>query len=74
MALLSKTFEIAPVGVSSRFVINFVTCFDGSIIDDATQSELKLLSQDERVTEIAQMLSGAKISDSALNHAKELLN
>lgn len=45
-----------------------------SIIDDATQSELKLLSQDERVTEIAQMLSGAKISDSALNHAKELLN
>ncbi|RXM41879.1 DNA repair protein RecN [Flavobacterium sp. YO64] len=45
-----------------------------SIIDDATQSELKLLSQDERITEIAQMLSGAKISDSALNHAKELLN
>ncbi|PIF59421.1 DNA repair protein RecN [Flavobacterium sp. 2] len=45
-----------------------------SIIDDATQSELKLLSQDERVTEIAQMLSGAVVSDSALNHAKALLN
>jgi DNA repair protein RecN (Recombination protein N) len=39
-----------------------------------TQSELKLLSVDERVMEIAQMLSGSIISDSALNHAKELLN
>ncbi|WP_166925194.1 DNA repair protein RecN [Flavobacterium poyangense] len=47
--------------------------FKSTIADD-TQSELKLLAQDERVTEIAQMLSGANISDSALNHAKELLN
>ena len=45
-----------------------------STIDDDTQSELKLLSQEERVMEIAQMLSGANISDSALNHAKQLLN
>ena len=45
-----------------------------STVADATQSELKLLSPDERITEIAQMLSGANISDSALNHAKELLN
>jgi DNA repair protein RecN (Recombination protein N) len=41
---------------------------------DKTQSELKLLTKDERVIEIAQMLSGSTISDSALNHAKELLN
>jgi DNA repair protein RecN (Recombination protein N) len=45
-----------------------------STTDDGTQSELKLLSQDERVIEIAQMLSGAVVSDSALNHAKALLN
>ncbi|WP_281309825.1 DNA repair protein RecN [Flavobacterium flavigenum] len=45
-----------------------------STINDDTQSELKLLSQDERITEIAQMLSGANISDSALNHAKQLLS
>lgn len=45
-----------------------------STIDDDTQSELKLLSLDERVIEIAQMLSGAVVSDSALNHAKALLN
>lgn len=45
-----------------------------STIDDDTQSELKLLSHDERIIEIAQMLSGSNISDSALNHAKQLLN
>ncbi|MGO4773534.1 DNA repair protein RecN [Flavobacterium sp. W22_SRS_FK3] len=45
-----------------------------STVDDDTQSELKLLTQDERVIEIAQMLSGAVVSDSALNHAKALLN
>ncbi|MET0944033.1 MAG: DNA repair protein RecN [Flavobacterium sp.] len=45
-----------------------------STVGDDTQSELKLLSQDERVIEIAQMLSGAVVSDSALNHAKALLN
>jgi DNA repair protein RecN (Recombination protein N) len=39
-----------------------------------TQSELKLLDSAERVTEIAQMLSGSAVSDSAINHAKALLN
>lgn len=45
-----------------------------STVGDDTQSELKLLSQEDRVLEIAQMLSGANVSDSALNHAKQLLN
>jgi len=45
-----------------------------STVGDDTQSELKLLSQEDRILEIAQMLSGANISDSALNHAKQLLN
>jgi DNA repair protein RecN (Recombination protein N) len=44
------------------------------IKESQTQSELKLLNSEERVVEIAQMLSGSTISDSALNHAKELLN
>jgi len=47
--------------------------FKSTVADD-TQSELKLLAPDERIIEIAQMLSGANISDSALNHAKQLLN
>ena len=42
--------------------------------NETTVSELKLLKQDERIKEIAEMLSGKSISDSALNHAKTLLN
>jgi DNA repair protein RecN (Recombination protein N) len=41
---------------------------------ETTVSELKLLSKEERVREIAEMLSGKDISDSALNHARALLN
>ncbi|WP_406843204.1 DNA repair protein RecN [Flavobacterium soyae] len=59
--------QIAAKG-DSHFKVSKAT------IGDHTQSELKLLSQDERVIEIAQMLSGAVVSDSALNHAKALLN
>ena len=39
-----------------------------------TTSNLKLLSDDERIREIAEMLSGKDVSESALTHAKELLN
>jgi DNA repair protein RecN (Recombination protein N) len=45
-----------------------------SIQDDTTISELKLLTFEERIEEIAEMLSGKDITDSALNHAKALLN
>lgn len=45
-----------------------------SIQGENTISELKLLSDEERIVEIAEMLSGKDISDSALNHAKALLN
>ncbi len=41
---------------------------------ESTVSELKLLSPEERIVEIAEMLSGKDISDSALTHAKALLN
>lgn len=39
-----------------------------------TTTNLKQLSEDERIVEIAEMLSGKDISDSAITHAKELLN
>jgi DNA repair protein RecN (Recombination protein N) len=45
-----------------------------SIVGEQTLSELKLLSREERVLEIAQMLSGTVVSDSALNHARALLD
>jgi DNA repair protein RecN (Recombination protein N) len=43
-------------------------------INEQTQSELQLLNKEERLIEIAQMLSGSSISESALIHAKALLN
>lgn len=41
---------------------------------DSTTSKLIQLDQEHRVEEIAQMLSGKDITESALQHAKELLN
>ena len=45
-----------------------------TVFSENTVSELKLLNNDERIIEIAEMLSGKDISDSAVNHAKALLN
>ncbi|MEW7290458.1 DNA repair protein RecN [Aquimarina sp. 2304DJ70-9] len=42
-------------------------------IDNTTVTQLKLLSKEERVREIAEMIGGKSISDSALTHAKSLL-
>lgn len=42
--------------------------------ENQTHTEIVLLSQEERVTEIAQMLSGSAVSESAIIHARELLN
>jgi len=43
-------------------------------VNHITTTNLKQLSEDERIVEIAEMLSGKSISDSALTHARELLN
>lgn len=43
-------------------------------IDEVTQTQLKRLNPDERIVEIAQMLGGLDVSNSAIEHAKQLLN
>jgi DNA repair protein RecN (Recombination protein N) len=43
-------------------------------VDNVTQTQLKKLNPEERIVEIAQMLGGVNISNSALAHAKQLLN
>lgn len=43
-------------------------------VDEVTQTQLKKLSPEERIVEIAQMLGGTNVSNSALEHAKQLLN
>ena len=41
---------------------------------DGTNTKMRKLSNDERVVELAQMLGGNELSDSALAHARQLLN
>ncbi|MCA0133077.1 DNA repair protein RecN [Winogradskyella alexanderae] len=42
--------------------------------NNVTLTNLKRLNEDERIVEIAQMLGGLDLSDSAIAHAKQLLN
>lgn len=42
--------------------------------DDATVSNIKRLTDEERVREIAQMVSGSNLTDAAIENAKALLN
>ena len=41
---------------------------------NTTQTKMKKLSADERVVELAEMLGGSDLSDSAIAHARQLLN
>ena len=43
-------------------------------INNITQTQMKALTQDERIVELAQMLGGNTITESAIAHAKQLLN
>ncbi|WP_298778601.1 DNA repair protein RecN [uncultured Polaribacter sp.] len=43
-------------------------------INSITTTNLRQLNKDERIVEIAEMLSGKNISETAITHAKELLN
>ncbi|MGB5667077.1 MAG: DNA repair protein RecN [Maribacter sp.] len=43
-------------------------------VNNATHTNMKELSQDERVVELAEMLGGKELSDSAMAHARQLLN
>lgn len=43
-------------------------------MDEVTHTMIKVLSSEERLQEIAQMLAGKKITDAAIANARELLN
>ena len=43
-------------------------------VDEVTQTRLRVLSQEERIVEIAKMIGGKKVTDAAIANAKELLN
>lgn len=58
--------QIAALGTTHYKVVKRET-------DDGTTSSMTMLSNEERVTEIAQMLSGSDVTEAAINNAKELL-
>ncbi len=73
---MSKTMQVFAITHLPQIAakgINHYKVFK-TVLGENTVSELKLLNNDERIIEIAEMLSGKDISDSAVNHAKALLN
>ncbi|MDR2086685.1 MAG: DNA repair protein RecN [Dysgonamonadaceae bacterium] len=63
---ISHLPQIAAKGESQFFVYKEEN-------NNLTESHIRRLSKEERVKEIAQMLSGAKLTDAAIENAKELL-
>jgi len=73
---MSKTMQVFAITHLPQIAakgVNHYKVFK-TVLGENTVSELKLLNNDERIIEIAEMLSGKDISDSAINHAKALLN
>lgn len=75
MREMSKSMQVLAIThlpqVAAKGSQHFKVSKDHNV--EQTVSEIKLLSSEERVREIAQMLSGENITDSAISHAKELL-
>jgi DNA repair protein RecN (Recombination protein N) len=75
MADLSTNMQVIAIShlpqIASRGQAHFKVYKEDK--DDKTRSNILLLNEEERVLEIAQMLSGANPGEAALQHAKELL-
>ncbi|PJE44458.1 MAG: DNA repair protein RecN [Flavobacterium sp.] len=76
MQQMSKTMQVFAITHLPQIAAKGISHYKvyKTVSGESTVSELKLLSAEERIYEIAEMLSGKDISDSALNHAKALLN
>ncbi|KPG72995.1 DNA repair protein RecN [Enterococcus sp. RIT-PI-f] len=59
--------QVAAVADNQYFI-------EKAIQDGRTETHVRKLAQQERVTEIARMLSGAEITDLTVEHARELLS
>ncbi|HEX9826728.1 MAG TPA: DNA repair protein RecN [Flavobacteriaceae bacterium] len=76
MQQMSKTMQVFTITHLPQIAAKGDTHFKvfKEDVDDVTQTQLKKLNPEERIVEIAQMLGGVNISNSALAHAKQLLN
>ena len=59
--------QIASKGVAHYYVYK-------QDLEDKTVTRIKRLTEDERVKEIARMLSGSSLTDASLANARDLLN
>ncbi len=75
MQQMSKTMQVFTIThlpqIAAKGDIHFKVFKED--VQDQTITKLVRLNQDERIVEIAQMLGGDKITDSAVLHAKSLL-
>ena len=75
MQYMSENMQVFSIThlpqIASKGVAHFKVYKE--IIGDKTESNLRLLNTDERIQEIAEMLGGKDLSDTAIEHAKELL-
>lgn len=76
MQQMSKTMQVFTITHLPQIAAKGNTHFKvfKEDVDDVTQTQLKRLTPEERIVEIAQMLGGADMSNSAIEHAKQLLN
>ncbi|MEZ4792070.1 MAG: DNA repair protein RecN [Gelidibacter sp.] len=76
MQQMSKTMQVFTITHLPQIAAKGDTHFKvfKEDVDEVTQTQLKKLNPDERIVEIAQMLGGINLSDSAIAHAKQLLN
>ena len=58
--------QVAAVADNQYFI-------EKAIQEGRTETHVRKLSEEERVAEIARMLSGAEITDLTIEHARELL-
>ncbi|OIQ39173.1 MAG: DNA repair protein RecN [Bacteroidetes bacterium MedPE-SWsnd-G1] len=76
MQEMSENMQVMSITHLPQIASKGVTHFKVYKTEDngVVRTQLKKLEKDERVLEIAEMLGGKNISNSALSHAKELLN
>jgi DNA repair protein RecN (Recombination protein N) len=75
MKQMSKSMQVVAITHLPQIASQGVSHFKVFKSEDEKQTTTKVevLNKESRITEIAQMLSGSKITDAALNNAKELL-
>lgn len=76
MSEMSKTMQVFSIThlpqVASKGNYHFKVFKEE--VDNSTITQMRKLSDNERVVELAEMLGGKDLSDSALAHARQLLN